>query len=260
MRLGLRELRQADPGGLAIIELLNEDDAADRRLLMRSLTFPGAVVASDAMPLTWTGPADPLAWPPAATAITHPRTAGTFSRAVRLLTRGDEPLSLADALSRCSLQPARLLEDRVPGHAPQGAAAGRSRRGRGDLPPGHAHGPGHLHRQHAPVGGHPARPGQRRLRGPRRLDRARRPARAAGARRAAMTVGGRPAHGLLTRRPAIRTKSYFDNSGFQIRSLLCSNIDMGVTGEEQVRGAPPDPAAASGGLWVRCPGQRPAGA
>jgi hypothetical protein len=110
----LRELRRDDPGGLAIIELLDEENPADRRLLMRSLTFPGAVVASDAMPLTWTGPADPAAWPPAATAITHPRTAGTFSRAVRLLTRGHEPLSLAQALSKCSLQPARLLEDRVP--------------------------------------------------------------------------------------------------------------------------------------------------
>jgi cytosine/adenosine deaminase-related metal-dependent hydrolase len=110
----LRELRQTDPGGLAIIELLDEDDPADRRLLMRSLTFPGAVVASDAMPVTWTGPGDPLAWPPAATAITHPRTAGTFSRAIRLLTRGDEPVSLAQALSKCSLQPATLLEDRVP--------------------------------------------------------------------------------------------------------------------------------------------------
>jgi N-acyl-D-aspartate/D-glutamate deacylase len=110
----LRELRRSDPGGLAIIELLNEDDPADRRLLMRSLTFPGAVVASDAMPLTWTGPRDPLAWPPASTAITHPRTAGTFGRAMRLLTRGDAPLSLAQALSKCSLEPARLLEDRVP--------------------------------------------------------------------------------------------------------------------------------------------------
>ena len=113
----LRELRQADPGGLAIIELLDEDDPADRALLMRSLTFPGAVVASDAMPLTWTGPdprTDPAAWPPPATAITHPRTAGTFSRAVRLLTGGPEALSLAEALSKCSLEPARLLEDRVP--------------------------------------------------------------------------------------------------------------------------------------------------
>ena len=113
----LRELRQADPGGLAIIELLDEDDPADRGLLLRSLTFPGAVVASDAMPLTWSGPGsrtDPAAWPPPPTAITHPRTAGTFSRAVRLLTSGHESLSLNQALSKCSLEPARLLEDRVP--------------------------------------------------------------------------------------------------------------------------------------------------
>jgi len=108
----LRELRQSDPGGLAIIELLDEDDPADRRLLMRSLTFPGGVVASDAMPLTWTGPAPaPLTWPLPGTAATHPRTAGTFSRALRLLTRGGGQFSLAEALARCSLQPARLLQD-----------------------------------------------------------------------------------------------------------------------------------------------------
>ena len=117
----LRELRQADPGGLVIIDLLSEDDPADRALLMRSLTFPGAVVASDAMPLTWTAPpADPLAWPLPPTAITHPRTAGTFCRALRLLTRdgGRRPdagsLSLAQALAKCSLEPARLLEDGCP--------------------------------------------------------------------------------------------------------------------------------------------------
>jgi hypothetical protein len=111
----LRELRRADPGGLAIIDLLDEDDLSDRQLLMRSLTFPGAVVASDAVPPTWTGHApDPLTWPLPETAITHPRTAGTFSRALRLLTRDGGPLSLAEALSKCSLQPARLLQDRVP--------------------------------------------------------------------------------------------------------------------------------------------------
>jgi len=110
----LRELRQADPGGLAIIDLLREDDPADRALLMRSLTFPGAVVASDAMPVTWTAPpADPLAWPLPPTAITHPRTAGTFSRALRLLTT-EGRLSLAQVLAKCSLEPARLLQDRVP--------------------------------------------------------------------------------------------------------------------------------------------------
>jgi cytosine/adenosine deaminase-related metal-dependent hydrolase len=121
----LHELCQAEPGGLVIIDLLSETDPADQALLMRSLTFPGAVVASDAMPLTWTAPpVDPLAWPLPATAITHPRTAGTFSRALRLLSRGG-PLSLAAALAKCSLEPARLLEERVP-----------AIRGKGRLQPG----------------------------------------------------------------------------------------------------------------------------
>jgi N-acyl-D-aspartate/D-glutamate deacylase len=116
----LRELRATDPGGLVIIELLSEDDPADRELLLRSLTFPGAMVASDAMPLTWSGPAsDPHSWPLPDTAVTHPRTAGTFSRALRVLTRdtgspSTAPLALAEVLSRCSLLPARLLEERVP--------------------------------------------------------------------------------------------------------------------------------------------------
>ena len=113
----LRELRQTDPGGLVIIKLLDEADPADRTLLMRSLVFPGAIVASDAMPLTWAGPApDPLAWPLPDGAFTHPRAAGTFARSLRLLTRGTEgaALGLAEALSKCSLLPARVLQDRVP--------------------------------------------------------------------------------------------------------------------------------------------------
>jgi N-acyl-D-aspartate/D-glutamate deacylase len=135
----LRELRATDPGGLVIIDLLNEDDPADQAMLMRSLTFPGAVVASDAMPVTWTAPpADPQAWPLPPAAITHPRTAGTFSRALRLLTsegsralagEGSPPrggqLSLGHALAKCSLEPARLLQDRVP-----------ALRGKGRLQPG----------------------------------------------------------------------------------------------------------------------------
>ena len=111
----LRELRAADPGALVIIRHLDEDDPVDRDFLLRYLLFPDAVVASDAMPLTWTGTApDPFRWPLPGTAITHPRTAGTFSRALRLLTRDGGPLGLAEALSKCSLRPARLLEDRAP--------------------------------------------------------------------------------------------------------------------------------------------------
>jgi N-acyl-D-aspartate/D-glutamate deacylase len=72
-------------------------------------------VISDAMPVTWTEPpADPLVWPLPRTAITHPRTSGTFARAVRTLARADGTLGLSRALSKCSLEPARLLEEHVP--------------------------------------------------------------------------------------------------------------------------------------------------
>jgi cytosine/adenosine deaminase-related metal-dependent hydrolase len=120
----LRELRATDPGGLAIIRMLDETDPADWQVLLRSLTYPGSVIASDAMPLTWPGPPpDDMAWPLPETAFTHPRTVGTYSRALRMLAFGPAatnpagdggPLGLTETLRRCSLRPAQLLEQRVP--------------------------------------------------------------------------------------------------------------------------------------------------
>jgi hypothetical protein len=110
----LHELRAADPGGLAIIRQLDDDDPADQAVLRRYLTFPGSVIASDAMPLTWIGaPPTPAAWPLPPAAFTHPRTAGTFSRSIRTLC-GHSGLSLSDILAKGSLHPAMLLQDRVP--------------------------------------------------------------------------------------------------------------------------------------------------
>jgi N-acyl-D-aspartate/D-glutamate deacylase len=112
----LRELRATDPGGLVFIRLLDEDDPDDLGLLLRALTFPGSIVASDAMPLTWPQGSRPdqLAWPIEAGARTHPRTSGTFCRALRMLAGPDGPLGLTETLRRCSLLPARLLEGHVP--------------------------------------------------------------------------------------------------------------------------------------------------
>jgi dihydroorotase-like cyclic amidohydrolase len=111
----LRKLRADDPGGLVIIRHLDEDDPTDRGIMMRSLVFPDAIVASDAMPLTWSGRVpDQMTWPLPGSAFTHPRTAGTFSRALRMLGTGDGPLGLTETLRRCSLMPAQLLEARVP--------------------------------------------------------------------------------------------------------------------------------------------------
>jgi N-acyl-D-aspartate/D-glutamate deacylase len=120
----LRELRASDPGGLVIIKQLDEDDPADLALLMRALTFPDSIVASDAMPLTWSGSApDPMDWPLRPDAVTHPRTAGTFSRSLRMLAGSGGPLGLTETLRRCSLLPARLLQDRVPAMRGKGRLA-----------------------------------------------------------------------------------------------------------------------------------------
>jgi N-acyl-D-aspartate/D-glutamate deacylase len=122
----LRELRASDPAGLAIIRHLNDDVPADRDLLLRFLLFPETVAASDAMPLTWNraaGEPDPAAWPLPQAAFTHPRTAGTFGRSLRLLTRDGGSLDLAEALAKCSLGPARLLEDHVPAMRRKGRVA-----------------------------------------------------------------------------------------------------------------------------------------
>jgi hypothetical protein len=110
----LRELRATDPGGLVIADFLDETDPDDAALLRRSLTFPDTIAASDAMPPMWTGTARPdlTAWPLPPEAVVHPRTAGTFGRALRLWREEGAPLS--EALRRATLLPARLLEGSVP--------------------------------------------------------------------------------------------------------------------------------------------------
>jgi N-acyl-D-aspartate/D-glutamate deacylase len=110
----LRELRAADPGGLVICEFLDESEPDDATLLRRSLEFADAIVASDAMPPLWTdtAPMDLTAWPLPPHAVTHPRTAGTFGRAMRLWRQEGAPL--LEAVRRATLLPAQVLQDAVP--------------------------------------------------------------------------------------------------------------------------------------------------
>ena len=161
----LRELRAADPGGLVIIDLLSEDDPADQALLMRSLTFPGAVVASDAMPLTWTAP-------PA-------RPAGLAATADRVHPsphRGHVQPRAPPAREGRPAQPQPGAGQVQPGSGPaaagscarparQGPPAGRRRRRYRRVRPGRDRRPGQLPAQHAPVGRDQSCPRQRRVRG-----------------------------------------------------------------------------------------------
>jgi N-acyl-D-aspartate/D-glutamate deacylase len=97
-----------------IAEFLDESEPGDAALLRRSLAFPDAIVASDAMPPVWTDTAgmDLTAWPLPPEAVTHPRTAGTFGRALRLWRQEGAPL--IEAVRRATLLPAEVLQGAVP--------------------------------------------------------------------------------------------------------------------------------------------------
>jgi hypothetical protein len=110
----LRELRATDPSGLVIVEFLDEEVPEDAALLRRSLTFPDAIVASDGMPPMWTqtDDLDLSVWPLPPHVVTHPRTAGTFGRALRLWREEDTPLM--EAIRRATILPAEVLQESVP--------------------------------------------------------------------------------------------------------------------------------------------------
>jgi len=111
----LRELRARDPGGLAIIEMLREDDAADRELLDRGILSPDTMVASDGMPLLHDGrPVDDSAWPLPPGTVTHPRTAGTFTRTLRRYVREQGTMDVTEAIRRSATLPALALQDMSP--------------------------------------------------------------------------------------------------------------------------------------------------
>ncbi len=107
----LRQVRRADPGAACIVEFLDDDDALDQALLARSLAFPDSIVASDAMHVTWPdGSTDTREWPLPAGGTTHPRTAGTFARSLRLMVREQQAWTWGEAFRRCSYLPARVMD------------------------------------------------------------------------------------------------------------------------------------------------------
>lgn len=111
----LVELRSSDPGAECIVEFLDEQRPADRALLQRALAFPDAIVASDAMPTVWRdGLRDTLDWPLPRGGSTHPRSAGTFARSVRLMVRDTSTWTWLEAFRRCAYLPARVLDEIAP--------------------------------------------------------------------------------------------------------------------------------------------------
>ena len=111
-------LQREAPGSRVIVPFLGPDtDPKDRAILDASILFPGGAIASDAVPWQIDGRATlPHAeiWPLPENAFAHPRSAGTFSRFLRVYVRERQEISLRDALAKTSLIPARILESSVP--------------------------------------------------------------------------------------------------------------------------------------------------
>ncbi|MEJ3745973.1 amidohydrolase family protein [Actinomycetes bacterium KLBMP 9797] len=107
----LRALRDADPGGLVIVDFLDENDPS----LVRALLLDDTVIATDTMPMVDGGvrvPGD--TWPVPPTARVHPRSVGGYAKTFRWLVRELGALSMMEAVRRCSLLPAQLLADVAP--------------------------------------------------------------------------------------------------------------------------------------------------
>jgi hypothetical protein len=118
----LSRLRAGDPGGLCIVHFFEEAEASDAAVMRAALVHEDTMVASDAMPLTWLGATADEVWPLPPSALTHPRTAGTFARSFRRLV-GEGILGVSEFIRRASQLPAGVLAAASGGAARKGTLA-----------------------------------------------------------------------------------------------------------------------------------------
>lgn len=114
------ELEQAikdNPGDLVVLAFLHDEtDAHDRALLDLSVLFPGAAIETDCMP--WTDSTGHFLttkeWPLPDGASSHPRSAATYTRLLRKWVRERGVISWIEAIRKCALIPAQILEKSTP--------------------------------------------------------------------------------------------------------------------------------------------------
>ncbi len=108
----LRQVQKDDPGQAIVWHFLSpETDPEHQRLLDISVLYPGGAIASDAMP--WELPGHALVegdvWPLPSDAVAHPRTAATFARFFAQYVTRRRLIDLSDAVAKCTLIPAQIL-------------------------------------------------------------------------------------------------------------------------------------------------------
>ncbi|QTL04769.1 amidohydrolase family protein [Aquabacter sp. L1I39] len=106
-----------DPGALVLWHFLDVAvNDRHRDLLDVSILYPGGAIASDAV--SWLLPDGSTylgdQWPLPDDVISHPRSSGTFTRFLRRWVRERQAMSLLEGIRKCTLIPARLLEESTP--------------------------------------------------------------------------------------------------------------------------------------------------
>lgn len=113
----IEELQKSSPGQAIVFHFLQEDTSPeDMKLLDFAVLYPGSAIASDAMP--WMDAKGTIlvgdVWPLPEGAFAHPRSAGCYGRFLSKWVRERKAISLPEALRKCSLIPAQILEEAVP--------------------------------------------------------------------------------------------------------------------------------------------------
>ncbi|MDR9826990.1 amidohydrolase family protein [Vibrio sp. FNV 38] len=119
----ITELQETAPGSVVVMHFLKPDESKeDRKKMDRSVLFPGAAIASDAMP--WMDSKGKLiegdVWPLPDDAFAHPRSVACFSRFINKYVNEYKAVSLSEAMERTSLNACRILEDAIPQMANKG--------------------------------------------------------------------------------------------------------------------------------------------
>ena len=110
------DLQENAPGTGIVVHFLNPDERPEHQAYLdRSILFPGGAIASDGGP--WAVGDERLSgdvWPIPENAHSHPRSAGTFGRFLRIYARERGVIDWPEAIAKVSFYPARILSDSVP--------------------------------------------------------------------------------------------------------------------------------------------------
>lgn len=110
------DLQENAPGTGIVVHFLNPDERPEHQAYLdRSILFPGGAIASDGGP--WALDGDRLmgdVWPLPEEAHSHPRSAGTYGRFLRIYARERGVIDWPEAVAKASYYPARIMSDSVP--------------------------------------------------------------------------------------------------------------------------------------------------